>query len=315
MGAPQHVYVSSAKAGTTGSGCARAVFPCHRRARAHRAALFCEPALDARAPPNPSSALEVCRDWLARGECRRGNACPYRHNNSDKVCKHWLRDLCKKGDQCEFLHEYNLKKMPECHFFALNGALWPGRARRGATFRLTSRRRVACKGAQGTRTGTCNNGDECKYLHIDPASKVKVCAWYARGFCKNGTQTRGHARPTSTPSHVRRPPPRPPAPAGAAHARAWCLPLQGLRAERCMCAKWPARCTWQASARTARTASSHSTRAHAGVRSGGRASLTRTLLARPLAWLAGVRPAPSTTRTLHLRRTMARCVAQQGRGV
>ena len=68
-----------------------------------------------------TAALEVCRDWLSRGECRRGAACPYRHSNSDKVCKHWLRDLCKKGDQCEFLHEYNLKKMPECHFFSTFG--------------------------------------------------------------------------------------------------------------------------------------------------------------------------------------------------
>lgn len=33
------------------------------------------------------------------------------------VCKHWLRGLCKKGDNCEFLHEYDLSKMPPCHFF------------------------------------------------------------------------------------------------------------------------------------------------------------------------------------------------------
>jgi Zinc finger C-x8-C-x5-C-x3-H type (and similar) len=30
------------------------------------------------------------------------------------VCKHWLKGLCKKGDVCEFLHEYNIRKMPEC---------------------------------------------------------------------------------------------------------------------------------------------------------------------------------------------------------
>jgi len=33
------------------------------------------------------------------------------------VCKHWLRGLCKKGDDCEFLHEYDMAKMPECYFF------------------------------------------------------------------------------------------------------------------------------------------------------------------------------------------------------
>jgi hypothetical protein len=46
------------------------------------------------------------------GHCPLGNGCPDRHqaNHSfnNLVCKHWLRGLCKKGDQCEFLHEYNL---------------------------------------------------------------------------------------------------------------------------------------------------------------------------------------------------------------
>ncbi len=43
-----------------------------------------------------------------------------RHVRGDKtiVCKHWLRGLCKKGDQCEFLHEYDMSKMPECYFYS-----------------------------------------------------------------------------------------------------------------------------------------------------------------------------------------------------
>ena len=69
------------------------------------------------------------------------------------VCKHWLRGLCKKGDDCEFLHEYDMAKMPECYFFS--------------------------------KFGRCENRD-CQYLHIDPNSKVKECPWYARGFCKHG---------------------------------------------------------------------------------------------------------------------------------
>jgi hypothetical protein len=27
------------------------------------------------------------------------------------------RGLCKKGDQCEFLHEFDMTKMPECYFY------------------------------------------------------------------------------------------------------------------------------------------------------------------------------------------------------
>lgn len=49
--------------------------------------------------------------------------CPFRHTKGEKtvVCKHWLRGLCKKGDQCEFLHEYDMTKMPECYFYSKFG--------------------------------------------------------------------------------------------------------------------------------------------------------------------------------------------------
>ena len=57
---------------------------------------------------------------FTKGQCQRGNFCPYRHLRADRtiVCKHWLRGLCKKGDQCEFLHEFDMAKMPECYFYA-----------------------------------------------------------------------------------------------------------------------------------------------------------------------------------------------------
>ncbi|RXM37375.1 Cleavage and polyadenylation specificity factor subunit 4 [Acipenser ruthenus] len=70
--------------------------------------------------------------------------CPFRHLRGEKsiVCKHWLRGLCKKGDQCEFLHEYDMSRMPECFFYS--------------------------------KFSECSN-KECPFLHIDPASKVKDC--------------------------------------------------------------------------------------------------------------------------------------------
>ncbi|PVU88295.1 hypothetical protein BB559_005632 [Furculomyces boomerangus] len=121
----------------------------------------------------------VCNFFL-KGHCWKGEGCQYRHvpmpvyNEERKkqflqqqkrnfggneiggevVCKHWLRGLCKKGDKCEFLHEYNLLKMPECWFYA--------------------------------KYGECGNSEECVYQHIDPDSRIKICPWYARGFCKNG---------------------------------------------------------------------------------------------------------------------------------
>jgi hypothetical protein len=70
----------------------------------------------------------VCKAW-SQGHCPLVSSCPDKHTatNSNSrfdnslVCKHWLRGLCKKGDTCEFLHEYNLRKMPECNFFTRNG--------------------------------------------------------------------------------------------------------------------------------------------------------------------------------------------------
>ncbi|KAI0533134.1 hypothetical protein GGR58DRAFT_487874 [Xylaria digitata] len=119
-----------------------------------------------------------CKAFLA-GHCPAGSQCPDRHSTSSSsstsapganasynslVCKHWLRALCKKGEGCEFLHEYNLRKMPECNFFV--------------------------------RNGYCSNGDECLYLHIDPLSKLPPCPHYDRGFCPLG--------PNCSKRHVRR---------------------------------------------------------------------------------------------------------------
>ncbi|KXH64343.1 hypothetical protein CSAL01_08805 [Colletotrichum salicis] len=119
-----------------------------------------------------SSDRPQCKPFLA-GHCPLGAACPDRHASSSSsnptggpslVCKHWLRGLCKKGESCEFLHEYNLRKMPECNFFM--------------------------------RNGYCSNGEECLYLHIDPQSKLPPCPHYDKGFCPLG--------PRCSKKHVRR---------------------------------------------------------------------------------------------------------------
>ncbi|EGW33384.1 uncharacterized protein SPAPADRAFT_55266 [Spathaspora passalidarum NRRL Y-27907] len=100
--------------------------------------------------------------------CPNGNLCPNKHVSSmysnKIVCKHWLRGLCKKSDHCEFLHEYNLRKMPECLFFSKNGF--------------------------------CTQTPECLYLHIDPSSKIPECLNYNKGFCPDG--------PNCKNRHVRR---------------------------------------------------------------------------------------------------------------
>ena len=67
--------------------------------------------------------------------------------------------MCKKdsrsGRQCDFLHEYNLEKMPVCQFWR--------------------------------DAGECNN-PECLYLHIRPAESTLECPWYKTGFCRHGSK-------------------------------------------------------------------------------------------------------------------------------
>ncbi|KHN84489.1 Cleavage and polyadenylation specificity factor subunit 4 [Toxocara canis] len=107
-----------------------------------------------------------------QGTCQMGAVCPLRHIVGDKavVCKHWLRGLCKKGDQCEFLHEYDLSKMPECFFFS---------------------KYMAC------------SNRECPFRHIDPESKIKDCPWYDRGFCRHGPYCKHrHRRRVLCPSYL-----------------------------------------------------------------------------------------------------------------
>ncbi|KAM9844011.1 cleavage and polyadenylation specificity factor subunit 4-like [Aulostomus maculatus] len=72
--------------------------------------------------------------------------CPFRHIMGEKkvVCKHWLRGLCRNADQCEFLHEYDATKMPECSFYS--------------------------------KFGECNN-KRCPFLHTDPKSKMEQHPW------------------------------------------------------------------------------------------------------------------------------------------
>jgi len=110
--------------------------------------------------PLPFSGMDKSQammcELFALGKCQLGNQCCYRHIQADRmiVCKHWLRGLCKKGDGCEFLHQYDMSKMPICYFYS--------------------------------NFGRCENRD-CMYQHINPEAQQPECPWYARGHCKHGS--------------------------------------------------------------------------------------------------------------------------------
>ena len=86
------------------------------------------------------------------------------------VCKHWLRGLCKKGDDCDFLHKLDQDRMPDCWDF--------------------------------TQFGECGN-KECLFKHVQPDEKVDECPWYARGFCKHGPRCRNrHTQKKPCPKYL-----------------------------------------------------------------------------------------------------------------
>lgn len=69
------------------------------------------------------------------------------------VCKHWLKNLCMKDDKCDYLHQYDLSRMPVCPTWA--------------------------KGR------TCQ-ADDCIFKHADPTEK-QSCPRFSLGFCISGS--------------------------------------------------------------------------------------------------------------------------------
>ena len=72
-------------------------------------------------------------------------------NFRQTVCRHWLRGLCMKGEQCGFLHQFDQSRMPICRFFA--------------------------------KYGVCRE-PECVFKHS--TEEVKECNMYNLGFCIHG---------------------------------------------------------------------------------------------------------------------------------
>eukprot|EP00826_Nyctotherus_ovalis_P002940 TRINITY_DN10590_c0_g1_i3.p1 TRINITY_DN10590_c0_g1~~TRINITY_DN10590_c0_g1_i3.p1 ORF type:complete len:209 (-),score=66.95 TRINITY_DN10590_c0_g1_i3:133-759(-) len=74
------------------------------------------------------------------------------------VCTYWLKGICKKGEECEYLHQNDKEKLPDCPSFAY---------------------------------GICISGDRCPFRHAERyIYKEKNCPFYDKGFCKNGNNCR-----------------------------------------------------------------------------------------------------------------------------
>jgi len=99
--------------------------------------------------PNNSNPNEI--EAAANADQQRANLTSAKHDPRLRtvVCRHWLRDLCMKGSACEFLHQYDLSKMPLC--------------RHGERCKIS----------------------DCPFRHISEANRLE-CVFYSQGFCIHG---------------------------------------------------------------------------------------------------------------------------------
>ncbi|KAH8739482.1 zf-CCCH zinc finger protein [Cryptosporidium ryanae] len=81
------------------------------------------------------------------------------------VCRHWIRNMCMKGDFCDFLHQYDNERMPPCFNYQKYG--------------------VCIDEALGN----------CPFKH--KADDTPLCAQYFLGFCKYGPKCKRRHEPKS----------------------------------------------------------------------------------------------------------------------
>lgn len=96
------------------------------------------------------------------------------------VCKHWLRDLCMKGDKCDFLHQYDLARMPECTQWSRMGRCID----QECDFRHDTER-IEC---QKFKFGFCKLGGQCKMRHerhMRPYLPEVIPDWYLKELVPN----------------------------------------------------------------------------------------------------------------------------------
>mmetsp|Transcript_35513 Transcript_35513/g.56845 ORF Transcript_35513/g.56845 Transcript_35513/m.56845 type:complete len:587 (+) Transcript_35513:90-1850(+) len=73
------------------------------------------------------------------------------------VCRHWVKDLCMKMDDCEYLHELNPTRMPECR--------WGEKCQvPDCIFKHTKEEdRIECT---FYKIGFCRKGPSCRFRHV-----------------------------------------------------------------------------------------------------------------------------------------------------
>eukprot|EP01063_Lacrimia_lanifica_P037128 TRINITY_DN7533_c4_g1_i1.p1 TRINITY_DN7533_c4_g1~~TRINITY_DN7533_c4_g1_i1.p1 ORF type:complete len:411 (+),score=111.50 TRINITY_DN7533_c4_g1_i1:87-1319(+) len=144
-------------------------------------------------PPEQPEKRQVCMDYL-RGACPR-NPCPYKHTYAhlqDEVCKYWLRGLCKKRGDCEFLHVYDVERIPECFYYQKFGECHnPECVFRHLLIGFREWGLEQIPECAAYNRGFCCYGPACRLRHV----KREACPNYMAGLCLDGNSCKlGHPR-------------------------------------------------------------------------------------------------------------------------
>lgn len=109
--------------------------------------------------------MAVCRDWLLKDSCQKGDACDLSHETTEErmpLCLHFANGNCR-NDNCPYTHAEHSQADPVCRAFGFCG--W---CSRGA--KCPDRHVFECP--DFSNTGVCKTRG-CKYLHRERASMMR----------------------------------------------------------------------------------------------------------------------------------------------
>ncbi|CAJ2513831.1 Uu.00g019500.m01.CDS01 [Anthostomella pinea] len=112
-----------------------------------------------------ASKTAVCRDWLLKGECLRGDACDLSHEVTDErtpLCMHFAKGKCNNA-LCSYIHVEHAQTDPVCRAFGIYGYCDMGTS-------CPDRHVFECP--DFSNTGICKMKG-CKRAHIDRASVLR----------------------------------------------------------------------------------------------------------------------------------------------
>lgn len=110
----------------------------------------------------------------------------FRKIHKKQVCRYWLTNSCSKGDTCEFLHEYEDSKMPDCR---------KGESCADPSCILKHTNKESITLCPNYEAGFCSFGHSCQWQHVfrDQAPPQVAAQWLlcdpAKEVVRNRAQT------------------------------------------------------------------------------------------------------------------------------